>query len=366
MLPDLTPRVLNHWHSLFPHLDKPRDLRYTGISGSVEGGTVTFLAFGGKTSKPLFVVKVLRDPLSKERVERERTVLSYLHSLGGPLAASLPKLVMVEQIGHNWVLVQSIVEGQPLQDKGLGDGQADVQIVARNVNVATQWLGELGCATRSHDVVSEAALAHETQTILEQFTNTFYFSDTEAQTLQDIAARLPSLVRGGVCVQHRDFIRENILLREPNKVNVIDWSDSRRSGFVLHDLFFFLTNYFSRMGSGAGIERLQSAFLSTFFHPNRYSALVTQSIQSYLRHTGVPRDHLEIHFGLFLVEHAMFEYKKVLRQTERGSVPKAIIHFAAQRDSSFQEAIKQQIWVHFFRLFVHERHAGHAMLAVDG
>lgn len=362
MLPDLTSRVLRSWHILFPQLDRPPELHYVGISGSVEGGTATFLAFGGRGSRPLFVAKVFRDPEAHERVNREHEVVTYLHSLGGTLAA-VPRALAMEQIGRSFVLVNAVVEGQPMRDNGLGEDRRDFQIVARNLDLASSWLSELACATRISNPEVEAALIHELFATSAEFASTFDLSPDEHQVLQEITEGAPQIIRGAACVEHRDFIRENILVTDRNQVNVIDWSDSRRVGFPVHDLFFFLTNYFSRTGRGSGIERYRSAFLDTFFQTNPYSLLVTECVAKHARATALGQECLDALFGLFLVNHAMFEYHKVRRQSQRGVVPKGTMHLAAESNADFRDAPKQQVWIHFFRLYVQQRMAGHQVFA---
>ncbi len=363
MLPDLTRHLLDDWHNFFPSQSKPRDLQYVGISGSVEGGTVTFIAFSASSSTPLFAVKIHRDPLAGERVLNEQHVLGYLDSNGMSVSTSVPRIILCKQIGPTWVVVQSILQGQPMGDNGLDENPVVMRKVVRNLDMASTWLEQLCQRTRTQDPSLTRSLLETSQATIDSFAATFDLSVQERDVVHAIREGLEGIISDAVVVQHRDFIRENILLTETETVNVIDWTDSRRAGFPLHDLFFFLTNYFTRLGNGKGIEHLQSAFLNTFYTANPYSTLVKNVIHAHCHSIGCGQASLDLMFGSFLIEHAMYEYNKSQRYKQRGSVPKSVVHLAAETDCRYVDALRQQSWIHFFRVFAQQHLVGVSIAA---
>jgi Ser/Thr protein kinase RdoA (MazF antagonist) len=365
MLPELTQRLLADWPRLFPGM-KPGRLHYTGISGSVEGGTATFLAFNGAASRPLFAVKVLRTQEGRERLLNERDVLDYLQSRGGTLAASVPKVLLCEQVGHHWVLVQSIQQGRPMSHTLSGKLEQDLPHLRHDLQLVASWLTQLHLATQDRSEAFITSLVATGLARLEAFEATFDLSPLERDTLRLLAAGLAPAVRAGVPVQHGDFIRENILIPPTGhevQMRVIDWTDSQRAGFPIHDLLFFITNYFQHLRTESIRDPIQ-AFEAIYFQQNPYSEQVLEYLKNYAAQVAVAPAHLGILFGTFLVNHSMAEYTKIVRQSKHGALPRSTIHLATDRDSNFDDAPKQQLWRHFFRVFAGQPSSHHPLRLV--
>ena len=159
-------------------------------------------------------------------------------------------------------------------------------------------------------------------------------------------------------VQHGDFCRHNLLLSRNAKgsqLGIIDWTDSKRMGLPLHDLFFFLTTYFLQVRKQVGIEGFAQAFNSTFFEQNPYSSQVLECLRVHCRKMGIDIHLAQALFAMFLVERAIFELAQVTRCSERGGLPRFTIYLANLAHLDYPEAIQAQFWIHFFKLFVMHR-----------
>ena len=358
MLPELTSRIIEDWNGLFPGVDKPGAIHYLGIPGSVEGGTTTFLAFTNEGRKPLFAVKVHRDSDVEERVFNERAVLSYLQTRGGMLATSVPRLILCERIAGAWVLVQSILDGRPMVAPMTRDGGPELKDAVANIQLAADWLAQLHAVTRDYAAASPVLLVQDGLKTIEEFSTTFDLSPSEQDYLKRIGDGLGPASSGGGFVQHGDFCRHNILISRNSsgvKIGVIDWTDSKRAGFPLHDLFFFLTTYYQQVRKHTGIKGFIRAFEDTFLNRNPYSMIVKRRLADHCQQVGVDITTVETLFAMFLLERAVFEFRQVMRCSRRGGLPRFTLYLAALENLDYHQAMRAQLWVHFFKTLVARR-----------
>jgi hypothetical protein len=359
MLPELTCRILDGWDNFLQGVDKPKVINYLGIPGSVEGGTTTFLAFGDKYSKPVFAVKVHRDPDGQDLILNERDILNYLQVKGGLLAASVPQVILCERIGHTWVLVQSILEGRPMCAKVTNNGIPKVEEAAEKFDLACRWLSNMHVVTQENEVLKFEEARKDTLNIIQEFPNTFELSNEEYGFVQKIADNLNFLSYAGLFLRHGDFCRHNILIdrcRGKTKISVIDWTFGRRAALPLHDLLFFVTTYFLQVRKHHGIPGFTRAFEYTFFDKSSYSELVKRYIAEYCQQIGIDLSLIKPLFAIFLMNQAILEYKKVLRCSRYGGLPRFTVYLATFENRPYHQALKEQLWIYFFHMFVKEQH----------
>jgi len=359
VLPELTRTILRNWNSLFPGVKRPKTLHYLGIPGSIEGGTTTFLAFMDRGSKPSFAVKIHRAPEAQARVLNERRVLSYLHSQSSMLIkSSVPQVILCERIAGVWVLVQSILDGRPMVATMTRDSMPELKDASANIQLAADWLAQLRAATRDDGTPFAALLKQDGLKMIEEFSSTFDLSPGERNYLKVVRDGLDVATAVGSFVQHGDFCRHNILIsRDPDgvRVGVIDWTDSKKVGFPLHDMFFFLTAYYLQVRKQGGLKGFIRAFEDTFLNSNPYSIIVKRCLTDHCRQVGVDITTLETLFVMFLLERALFEYRQVMRCSRRGALPRFTLYLAALEGFDYPQALKAQTWIHFFRVFVERR-----------
>ncbi len=359
MLPELTNCVLDSWNSFFPGVDKPQNLCYLGISGSVEGGTTTVLGFNNRDSRPLFAVKIHRNYDACERAFNERDVLNYVGTCGGATAASVPRIILCERIAGTWVLVQSILDGSPMSAVMSNDRTPHIEVAAHNMHLAADWLLQLHEATRNDLEIDQAHLIQNGLKTIEDFSNIFDLLPDEYDFLKEVSDRLCATVSGNGCVQHGDFCRQNVLISknaDRTKIGVLDWTDAKLAGFPLHDLLYFLTTYCLQIRKELGITGFVNIFEDSFFKRNAYSNLIKQCITSYCAQLRLDLSFVKILFGMFLIEQAMFEYNKLVKFSTYGGLPRFHIYLASSNNRSYDEALKEQLWIYFFRVLTREQH----------
>ncbi|GAC1651239.1 MAG: hypothetical protein NVS4B8_26080 [Herpetosiphon sp.] len=349
MLPELSRTMLERWSTLFGELRKPGKIRYLGIAGSVQGGTATFLAFPDTQREPVFAVKVHRNSDGEKRVEQERAVLQLLEDCPDRIAQAVPRLLMAEKIGKTWMVAHTMLPGQPLTACG-GEGRFEADVVA-----VSDWLAALFHATRSKDAGLIGSMLAEARAVAQEYGVIWEPETVEQAALQSILQDLPEALVAGVGVQHRDFIRENILVqscKHSEGLQVIDWTDSRRSGYPLHDLFLFLMVYVRQLDGTSGLREMVQAFERTFWDEGARGTLIGQVLGDHCVALGIMPRHVRALLGLFLVDQAVWEHRKVVVQSERGMLPQNTLHLALETKQTFEEALTLQPWVEFFRSFV--------------
>lgn len=356
MLPQLTTRILGNWNNFFPGSDSPRTIRYLNIPGSVEGGTTTFLAFSDREAQPLFAVKIHRDSDAQERALNERNVLNHIESWGGLALNSVPRVIICDRIEGVWLLVESILDGRPVFADMADDGTPEMKVASANMNLIIEWLGNL-YACRQVDNDLTRTVLQDGLNMIKEFSDTFEFSTGEKNFIKDIYDGLKNVLNE-VFIQHGDFCRHNILTRreqESTKVGVIDWTDSKMAGFPFHDLFFFITTYYLQVRKYSGIVGFIQAFEDTFFNKNPYSSLIKDTVTLFCQKVGIDIKLVEIMFGMFLIERAIFDYRQSLKCSKRGGLPRFKVYLASLEKYDYPQAIKAQIWTHFFKVFVERR-----------
>ncbi len=361
MLPELTSYILSKWDEFSPSSETPRRMNYLGISGSIEGGTTTFLGFVDKRRRPAFVVKIHRNLDETDEVFNERDMLIYLHSRGGSLSASVPRLIFCEKIANVWVLVQSVLDGRPMMAAMTTKGLPELENAEANMMIAKKWLVEFNLATMESIASIPASLKEHGLKQIEEFQKIFDLAKTEREYLNEIADTIAALTNQKIDLfaRHGDFCRHNILVSQDSnetRIGVIDWTFCKRAAFPLHDLLFFITAYFLQMRKYHGIMGFTKAFEDTFFNKNVYSDFVKQCLMKYCQDLGIDLSLVRSLFAMFLVERAVFEYQQLVKCSRRGELPRLTIYLAALQNKSYQEAIKEQLWIYFFHIFVREQH----------
>lgn len=355
MLPYLSQELLRRWDTIFPKTKSPGLLNYLGIAGSVEGGTTTYLGFGDGQIRPYFAVKVHRDGDAESRIRNEQEVLDRLQKGTLSLAATVPEVFFSGNIEGTWVIVESIVEGSPMNVRLTENGTPDLREAQKNLQIIDEWLQRLARETHSEDNNAQRELVCRGNETIDQFRQFFSLETSEKQFLDRLQSQLPELCTSGGSFQHGDFCRQNILIftgKREQQLNVIDWTDSRPLGFPLHDLFFFTTSYYLQLRKKSGVESFLEAFEKTFFKKTPYGTLIQKTIASHCQKRNIDPQKIFALYALFLMNQSLFEYHKMARYGSRGGLPRFVLYLAFQNKKSFQEALKEQVWIYFFRLLI--------------
>lgn len=354
MLALLSDRLLGAWDQIF-QFPKPERLHYLGIPGSIEGGTISFLAFGQEGAKPLFAVKLMRQREDNLLIENEWRALAYLQSLGSDLGGNVPRPLWCHEVEGRLALIQSFMDGRPMPARLGEDGLPDGAQARRNIGSATGWLSTLHRRTRSLNGEGPAKPAVREE--WELFFETFSFSEEERSLLRELEDHIEIIEKSGAVFQHGDFCRHNILTGSGAQegIAVIDWMESDKEGLPLYDLFFFLTTYFLQIRKWHGLAGFMRAFEATFFDSNNCRAAVEESLKSYCEETGISWDQTAALFGFFLIHRSLFEYRQLSRSVERGFLPRSALALAREQHLGYEDLPKAQIWIHFFKAFARRR-----------
>lgn len=360
MLPELANHLLDNWDRYFSDRDKPEQVNYLGITGSVQGGTTTFLGFVDEEDTPCFLVKIHRDASETERVYAERDVLHYLQSSGGGLSDSVPKLILCERIDGRFVLVQSILKGCPMMAAIAGNGLPELGRAEFNFNLIKEWLVKFNKLRRvKTNPLGDISLYPGTGYV-EEFKRVFTVSKDEISFLEGIQTEMSEYIRRkntGV-ISHGDFCRHNMLLQEncnAARIGVIDWTFARTVSLPLNDLLFFLSTYFLQIRKHLGIEGFMKAFEETFFTKNDYSNLAERCIHDYCMRMNIELSSLKFHFCMFLVEQSLFEYHQLIKCSKQGGLPRFNVYLSSFGNKNYSEAVKEQLWIHLFHTFFTRR-----------
>lgn len=360
MLPQLNNYILENWKNLFPYLNKAQKINYIGISGSVEGATTTFLAFSDKDKKPIFVVRVLRNPNKTELIINERDALLFLSSLGAFIKESVPKLIICEKFARTWVLVESVLEGKPMKVIIGSAGIPEPKNTNTNMRLIIDWLIKFNNETKSNLILTSAMFDQYILRKIEEFQKIFLISKDEREHLSQLINIFESTLPHGIPLffRHGDFCKHNILIHEYRsqcKLRVIDWVFSQRYSLPFYDILLFVTTYFLQFRRQSGISGYYKNFRDTFFDKNSYSEIMLSGLKEYFHEVNIDLALAQSFFSLFLLERALSEYHDLSSLSHRGFIPGYGIYLNSNKNAKYHDALKNQMWIHFFHIFVKEQ-----------
>jgi len=362
MLPELSKYIIEKWDILYPDTKRPSKISYMGIAGSIEGGTTTFLAFPDERGKLAFVVRVPRNSNKINQILAERDVLLYLHTLSPFLRNSVPKVIVCEKIADTVVLVESAVDGKPMLTVLDSDGLPELESTKTNIRLVKEWLVRLNYETKKTEILLPDLFERYINEQIEKLQSIFALSKHE----QDYLKQIPTVTKSfryhkiDLSLIHGDFCRHNILVSKNKSkcsIRVIDWAFSEKEGFPFYDFFFFLSTFFLQIRKERGIKGYVKAFRDTYFSTNKYSNLVKQYLIEYSQELKIDLSLIRIFFALFLIDKAILEYQQLLSLSGEGFVPGFGIYSSAEsaKNKGYHDLLKEQLWIHFFRMFVKEQ-----------
>lgn len=344
MLPELSDHLLQGWPAFFGAEAAPARLDYMGLPGSLEGGTTTFLAFAPGRKVPVFCVKAHRASGAERRAFQEAETLNYLREIG---ISGVPRGVTHGSIDGTAYIVSTILPGKPMSIVVGPNGIPVAESARMNFQKAFSWLERLHQTSRTHGEIA-APSAADWSLLRREFSDAFPASQAQAGFLDLIGEGLAALREG--FLQHGDYCRHNILVSDAEgegALQVIDWTDSRRSGWPLHDHFFFASTYYLQARRSPGLEGFLRAFEDTFFSEEPYAQIVRAAIRDSASRLGI-RSGLLALFGVFLVERALFERRQLLACRERSGLPRFAAYIAVADALAFESAPDSQLWIRFF------------------
>lgn len=329
---------------------------FLGLPGSIEGRTATFLAFTRSGSSPLFVAKVHRGGDAEQRVRNEKAALDFLRQRDGLLAASVPEVLLADEVDGSWVLAQSVVDGAPMGVELTEGGVPSAARAEEHFRLASSWLTALHMAVDGAEP-SEVTEPPESVGYPERAATELALSDEEAAALESICGGW-SDHRGRLVLEHGDFSRHNLLVHGDSggrSLNVVDWTECRWTRSPLHDLFFFLTTYFLQARHRRGRAGFVHAFEHSFFDRNPYSDLVRRTIDEHRSLLRLDSPAVEALFGRFLADRAVRHTIQLHESLVGGGPPRSFAMMASEEELSYDGALKTHYWALFLRTFLARR-----------
>lgn len=345
MLDQLSSRMLEKWPVIFPGDPKPERLTYIILPGSVENGTVSFLAFKPNSSNPCFAAKARREKGGvSASVNAESAVLA---RLSADTRLSVPRELLRELISGRIVTASAIVPGLPMAAPIDDAGRPELKAAEEAFVAVSEWLARLqDLGSRSPEICQELIRDGRYQISKLRGIGRPVGVGRLIALVED---NLDALAGPGSVAQHGDFCRQNLLVSGGGSgriLSVIDWSDAKTAGFALHDLFFFLSTYFIQSRRRPGVEGLLDCFAYTYLEENSYSALVRRCVTAACRTVGLAPHLARPSLARFLIEQSVQEARKVRECMDQGTFPRLTVALSVEFELSYAAARDENFWLH--------------------
>lgn len=360
MISSLSRYIYSNWKK-FPSLKKvPENVEFLGVTGSIEGGTTTFLLFADSIKFPFAVARSVRHPSFKEDLEREWDMLGLLKNTS--LQDSVPSPIFYEVFAGIPTLGESVLQGVPMQVKSGSDGVPKIPLTKNHFQKALDWIVALHQETERPSG-TEVSQSQITKTI-ERCGEIFSLSSKERSLLSEIIevnALLPHLKRSFIV--HGDFVPHNIFLTKNASsptppqpaLRVIDWIWAKRSPFGCFDMFSFGLVYALQARKMGGLPGYIKAFSAAFLNSNNFSNIVKECLREYSKRIGIEVSQIRSLFALFLVMRAVQEYERRLSLVPYGFIPRWSKNVANNTNLTYNQALKESVWIYFIKHLLKEK-----------
>lgn len=251
MLDRVKEIIQKNWGEWFPD-PAPRRPAFAKIAGnSLADGRVILLVFTENDRSPRLIIKIPRSPNQVDTTHQEYTFLTQLHhSVGGDLAASLPRPLHYETLNDVCLYFESAVVGKMMGNLRspwhVSDGYRTRRQTARNVNEALNWLSDLHQQTATnYQSMDRRRIENWADLTILRYRPIGAAPEHVLHALEIGVERLVDLLEGQelpLSCEHGDYWAGNIVLTKRG-MGVIDWADARFDRPPLYDAFFFVNSY---------------------------------------------------------------------------------------------------------------------------
>ena len=340
--------LLAHWDQL-PG-GRPRPSRLSFLGQGTGASKACFFAFADDDPLPRYIVKMPRSLFHNERLKQELSIIEELRTtLSQDLRRTLPGPMHVVRLSGNWVIVEPVLPGQPMDSLIRPGEPSDPARTTALMGLAHDWLIRIQRGARFREGVLdtgliythfleplEAALAHSNLTIAEAR----YIDDLMRAALELEGQEMP------LYLYHGDFRPGNVLI-DTDQVAVLDWQFSRPLAPPLQDWFSFVFRFHSRTldlpDIDGALEAYRSAFRQLFFVRNWLSELVKDYTWAYCHSLGVDMAFLPLLFGMFVVNNINKFHAFLTERAERGYL--YLLKGSPTSDRSYREQLRRQVYV---------------------
>jgi len=300
----------------------------------------TYLVFGADAREPALVLQTAGRTADQRRLagaHRAHTDLWEIPALQG----TVPRPAGLFEIDDVCVLATVPLAGTPLDVLVRRRERARLDQIQYDLFRAQVWLQLLQEATaygvadfEGRAAVEERlALVHHAGLPIDPALRAF------AARLADLAADHKGLALP-LTGRHGEFQPDNVLF-DTTRLGVIGWGHFEEGVTPFADLFRFALglarDYFA---SGHPPEPPDAAFRHAFLDRNRFSALILEYVDRYLRAMHLPPEAAHLFFGLFLLDMVLDERQAGHAARKQSSVwlPLLVLYARHDTDSIFFRA----------------------------
>lgn len=348
--------LVHNWDALGLKRNPPKRISFLGIRGSLEGNKFIFSVFADNDKTPILIVKLPRYPNDSRSLEKEKQSLLQLRASTSTIVQeSIPRVLLLEQMSNQWVLVENFMDGKlmiPFLDR---NGLPKREPLKRHFEIVTTWLLQFKNEISNRIILDSNSINEYVIKPIEEFQRNSNLSKDAVDYLNHLRTIAGELrdCSAPLFFQHGDFLPANILL-ERNKIKIVDWEFSRKMAFPLFDEFSFITDYCCNSAEKSGRMNYSEAFRTLYFSKNWLSRFCKDWLQSYCRKLDIPSKYVKFYFAMFLINYANQEYSQLLEELNRGDFMPLRENLVSKR-MYYRELMKEQLYVCLFELLVKER-----------
>lgn len=242
--------------------------------GRYRSQKLLYFLFQPMSSKPVYIIKMVRDAVFNTRLEREHSGLLLLQERKLMPAGTLPEIVFFGHHRNLAVVGETVIEGEPFEARSSFDATCPYG------KTAIDWLIDLSAST----VVEQPPvdLAGAFQQLLDRFCEIYTPSPEHQVYLNGLVARLRQTPPPAV-FQHGDPGSWNLLVTAENQVAFLDWENAIEHGVPLWDLFYFLRSYCVAAGQKSGNFGVLPAIEHFMLEQSPLSGFIVDALERYCR-----------------------------------------------------------------------------------
>ncbi len=291
-------------------------------------GVTTYLLFGTGARQPDLVVQVAERPIGQRRLENAHRTLTELAAIPA-LQGTLPRPVGLFDVDDALVLVLTALVGTSLDLLLRRGTRARLDQVQYDLFRAQVWLQLM------HEATAAGALLFEGRTaVIERLALLSHLGVAPGAALRAWAGELAEVAddfRGlplPLTGRHGNFDPASILI-DHSRLGVIGWGEFSYSMTPFEDVFRLPVGLAEAYpGPGRAPLAPEAAFQRAFLSENRFSALILEYVDRYLRAMHLPPASAHLFFGLFLMDQALAEQSALRRREIQGSLwlPRLVLY----------------------------------------
>lgn len=262
---------------------------------------VVFLVLPVGKPYPVLVAKVPRLGERSPSLAREAAAISAVQAMRPGGFDSIPQLVAFEEYRGYPILVETALNGQPLDPPRVRhdlDGACEL---------ALDWLTDLPFTPAA--AAEPEWFDRQISEPLRAFAEAFPLNVAEERLLIRTQELITPLQRAGLprVVEHGDVSHPNLIVLHAQNLGVVDWELAEMQGVPACDMFFFLTYAAFAQNDARTRRDFLTPFNEAFFGPNAWAV---PYIEQYARRLQFGAEHLT---PLFVLCWARYMIRLLLR-----------------------------------------------------